>query len=111
MSIAFPLGLIITETVMNAVTHGFGFPDSGTPYIGKSKEKKTLRIGFRKENGRFLLDVTNNGHPFPEGLDVENIESMGLQLVRELTEQLEGTLTIRTESGRTTFRIEFPIVV
>jgi two-component sensor histidine kinase len=111
MRTAFPVGLIITETVMNAVRHGFGFPDSGTSSIGISQEKKTLRVGLCKENGKFRLYVTNNGHQFPEGLDVTNIESMGLQLVRELTEQLEGTLTICADSGWTTFRIEFPTAV
>ena len=44
---------------------------------------------------------------FPKDLDFQNTESLGMQLVTSLTEQISGTIALRNGCG-TTFEISFP---
>ena len=43
--------------------------------------------------------VRDNGIGLPEDIELDKIKSMGLLLVKVLTEQLEGTIQIRRQSG------------
>ena len=52
--------------------------------------------------------VRDTGVGFPEDLDFRHTASLGLQLVRLLTEQLQGTLTLMRRPG-TTFTLTFPL--
>ena len=54
------------------------------------------------------LTVSNNGRPFPDSVDIHKPASIGLQLVRALTDQLRGTLCL-TRDPETTFVISFPL--
>ena len=93
---AVPCGLIINELVSNGLKHAF--PD------GREGE---IRTGLRLDHdGQFTLMVSDNGVGLPEGLDFRSTESLGLQLVNTLVEQLEGTIDL-DRSGGTTFEITF----
>lgn len=120
---AFPLGLIVTETVMNAVTHGFGIlnwkslPDkplsAGHPEGGEAKpvgtgHRRILEVSFKRVEEWYRLEITNNGRPFPHNVSIEEAQSMGLQLIRELSAQLDGAVEIRSDSKRTAVAIAFP---
>jgi len=50
--------------------------------------------------------VADNGVGFPQDLDLEKTESLGLELVRSLTRQLDGSLELGRERG-TAFTIKF----
>jgi hypothetical protein len=50
--------------------------------------------------------VSDDGVGFPGGLDFRNTETLGLQLVNTLVEQLEGTIELDRSSG-TAFKIAF----
>ena len=53
------------------------------------------------------LMVSDDGIGMPEGIDIEELESMGLQLVNILSEnQLEGEMLLSRDGG-TAFRIRF----
>ncbi|WP_017303599.1 PAS domain S-box protein [Spirulina subsalsa] len=93
---AIPCGLIITELVSNAMKHAFPPPAQGI-----------ISIEFGQEGGELLLVVRDNGVGLPGHLDIEETESLGLQLVVNLTAQLEGELTVQGEGG-TCFAIAFP---
>jgi two-component sensor histidine kinase len=54
------------------------------------------------------LRVSDSGCGFPEHLDFRHTESLGLQLVCALTEQLEGTIALERDGG-TTFTVTFPL--
>lgn len=103
---AIPLGIIINEMVSNSLKHAF--PE------GKSKEtKKEIRIKFSKEKGsghrktsRYILIVSNNGDRFPENIDFKNAETLGLQLINTLVDQIDGSVELKKKNG-TEFRIEF----
>ncbi|MGH8057874.1 MAG: hypothetical protein ACREOH_11675, partial [Candidatus Entotheonellia bacterium] len=49
----------------------------------------------------------DTGVGFPADLDFRHTESLGLQLVSMLTEQLGGTITLTCERG-TMFTVTFP---
>jgi two-component sensor histidine kinase len=46
-----------------------------------------------------VLQVWDSGCGFPEDLDFRTTDSLGLQLVCTLTEQLQGTLTLERAAG------------
>ena len=93
---AIPCGLIINELVSNSLKHAF--PDG----VG------TLAIDMREPSeGTCVLVIGDNGVGMPDELDIENIGSLGLQLVKGLVEdQLDGELEMHSEHG-TTWTIRF----
>lgn len=86
---AIPCGLIINELVLNSFKHAFP--------AGKSGE---IRIDFQVENeNKYTLTISDNGIGFPPDLDFRNTESLGLQLVNALTNQLGGTIELNGSVG------------
>ena len=94
---AIPLGLLINELVSNALKHGFPGQDRGI-----------ITIGLRREGAGFTLTVADTGIGFPTDIDFTCTESLGMQLVITLVEQLDGTIELFREKG-TKFRITFPM--
>ncbi|MDZ7379986.1 MAG: PAS domain S-box protein, partial [candidate division KSB1 bacterium] len=90
-------GLIVNELVSNALKHAF--PNG-------RKGQVTLRL--ERVNGSYVLSVSDDGVGFPSHLDFRNTESLGLQLVNTLTDQLEGNIELLCNGGGTTFTICFP---
>ena len=84
---AIPCGLIINELVVNSLKHAF--PE------GKPGE---ISIDFCSINANeFALVVSDSGIGLPKELDLQNTNSLGLQLVNALTNQLEGNINfVRT---------------
>jgi two-component sensor histidine kinase len=86
---ATPCGLILNELLSNALKHAF--PD------GRSGE---IRIALQVDAARQVtLVVSDTGVGFPIELDFLNTETLGLQLISTLTEQLEGTLALDRSNG------------
>ena len=94
METAVPLGLIVNELLTNAVKHAF--PDG----------EGTVTVSLSKRNGTVTLEVSDDDAGFPEDIDWESSPSLGLQLVRSLTEQIDGKVEMISDGG-TTFRIIF----
>jgi len=93
---AMPCGLIINELVANSLT--YAFPN------GKAGE---IRIEFHEDAGKQIaLTVSDNGIGLPKNLDFRDTDSLGLQLVNTLTEQIRGTITLERNGG-TKFIIAF----
>ena len=93
---AIPCGLIVNELVSNALKHGF--PE------GRSGE---LDIDLRHVEGDgYVLQVKDDGVGFPEGLDFRKTETLGMQIISTLVEQIDGRLEISRKKG-TAFRLEF----
>jgi len=91
-----PLGLIINELVSNSLKYAF-----------KGKESNKINIIFKKEcENSYRLEVMDNGIGFPEDIDFKNTSSLGMQLVQELVEQIEGKVNLLREEG-THFIIHF----
>jgi PAS domain S-box-containing protein len=93
---AIPCGLIINELVSNALKHAFPGARTGR-----------VVVEFHAQRGqRFRLLVADDGVGLPPGLDPLTAGSMGLQLVRDLAEQLGGRLAV-DRGGGTTFTVHF----
>lgn len=94
---AVPLGLILSELATNAVKHGFD------PHL----EKNYFRVSLSDKNSHYTLKIANSGHPFPEGLNIKTVSSLGLILIQNLVQQLRGRLTLERNPD-TRFTITFP---
>ncbi|HKB86377.1 MAG TPA: PAS domain S-box protein [Ignavibacteriaceae bacterium] len=92
---AITLGLIINELASNAYKHAF-----------KGKTEGKITVSVNEENGKYILVVKDNGNGIPENLDVKKNDTLGLQLVDTLIEQLSGKFELRNNNG-TEARIEF----
>jgi two-component sensor histidine kinase/ligand-binding sensor domain-containing protein len=96
---AVPCGLIINELVSNSLKHAF----AGRTGSGR------ITIRFFKMNGGadYYFSVADDGVGILEDVDIETSPSMGLEIVRILTQQLDGKLSLVRDGG-SEFRIEFP---
>ncbi|MFB2878790.1 PAS domain-containing protein [Floridanema aerugineum] len=93
---AIPCGLIINELVSNSLKYAFS-----------GRQKGILSISFFSDDNQTLfLQVRDDGVGLPPDFDIEQIQSLGLQLVLNLTEQLTGKLEIDSTNG-TSFTITF----
>jgi len=61
---------------------------------------------YQDKENIYNLSIADNGIGFPEDLDFRNTDSLGLQLVNSLVEQIEGHLELKTNNG-TEFDISF----
>ena len=96
---AVPCGLMLNELISNALKHAF--PD------GRSGQ---LRVELRRNAVRQVsLTVRDNGVGLPPGFNLLETDSLGMQLVGTLADQLNGTLEIHSQGG-TEFIITFPLV-
>ncbi|WP_439696833.1 histidine kinase dimerization/phosphoacceptor domain -containing protein [Mucilaginibacter sp. AW1-7] len=88
---AVPLGLILNEAVTNAIKYAYKDNESGTIYI-------TL---VKSEDDTNQLTIADNGPGFPESFDYNEVDSLGLNLMRGLCKQLGATLEFINEQGCT----------
>ncbi len=86
---AIPLGLIINELVSNAFKYAF---------TGESNEQLHISVESKGLND-FLLVVSDNGIGFPDGFDLNKINSLGLKLVKILSKQLNGSIHTSSDEG------------
>jgi PAS domain S-box-containing protein len=96
---AVPCGLIIQELFSNALKYAFSEPKSGEISILASAIAENLLCLTLRDNGAGLPPEVVSDKP--------KTQTLGLQLVRDLTDQLHGTLDIKSAIG-TEFRIIFP---
>ena len=95
IDIALPCGLIVSELVSNALKYAFPERQSGKIWIDFGSDAE------------LVLSVSDNGIGLPQDLDFRNSVSLGLLVVCDLTEQLDGTIELNRSDG-TTFEITFP---
>jgi len=92
---AVPCGLIVNEVLSNALKHAF---PGGHGSIG---------VRLERTDDRCVIVIRDDGIGLPPRFDLHSIETLGLQLVRGLVQQIDGCLEVRSIIG-TEFRIEFP---
>ena len=93
---AVPCGLIINELVANSLKHAFPANRAGRIWVRMEADERrcTIRVG-------------DDGVGFSEEVDFLQTQTLGLQLVRTLTDQLEGTVSLSRQAG-TEFTVSFP---
>jgi two-component sensor histidine kinase len=101
---AVPCGLITDELISNSLKHAF--PATSTRNE-QDALKRMIRIALHPDNGdRLALTISDKGIGLPTDLDFRETDSLGLQLVTTLVDQLDGKLDSDRENG-TMFRITF----
>ncbi len=92
---AIPCGLIINELLTNSLKYAF-----------PAGKKGKIGITIREKAGKVTIGISDNGVGLPPDIDFRNTESLGLQLVVSLVEQINGKIKLDTKKG-TNFTIEF----
>lgn len=96
LDMANPCGLIVTELVSNSLKHAF-----------PARQKGELSIDLHLDNkGTFILIVRDNGIGFTKDIDFRKTETLGMQLVTSLVNQINGTIELDRSKG-TDFKISF----
>lgn len=93
---ANPCGLIVNELLSNSLKHAFPDGING----------KVSLLLKRDASECITLIVRDNGIGFPQNLDFHHVESLGMELVCTLTEQLEGKIKLEPIPG-TSFKLTF----
>jgi len=96
---AVSLGLMINEFATNAIKHGFT-PDQEARFSVDLIEDRTA--------GRYVLSLSNSGRPFPEDIELENPDTLGLRLISALVSQLNGNIELQRQP-QPVFTIRFPL--
>ncbi len=93
-----PLGLIMNELFSNSLKHAFHPQRSGHIYFRS----------LPTSQGRYLLEIEDDGIGLSQTGHHEQDGKLGLQLVQNLVKQIRGTMEMDLLSG-TKVRIEFPV--
>ena len=108
MDTGVPLGIIVNELVSNSLKHAFPSKDRGEIRIKLCREKNREHKKEGDRSTSFILIVSDNGIGIPENLNIEDIDSLGMQLINALVDQLDGELELKRNNG-TEFTIKFTV--
>jgi two-component sensor histidine kinase len=88
---AVPLGLILNEAISNSIKYAFA-----------GKEKGQINISLKNiESNSYQLLIADDGVGLPEGFESQERESLGMNLMIGLTDQLNGSLELKNNNGLT----------
>ena len=97
---AIPCALVVNEALSNSFKHAF-----------KGRRSGTILITARLDNGMIHIRIQDDGIGIPEDVDIDRATSLGLKLIRNLVQQLRGTLTIEHLLPGTAMNVSFPLGV
>jgi len=117
--VATPLAVVLAELVQNAIEHAyldFEAEEDGAGAMPDRDATGTIRVDQFTDGVVLRVEVIDDGSGLPEGFDIDETQSLGLSIVRDLVRsQLDGTITMRNrsvdgqgESG-TLVAIELPV--
>ncbi|NOX45693.1 MAG: hypothetical protein GXO89_01790, partial [Chlorobi bacterium] len=75
---AIPIGLILSELITNGYKYAF------------ENDKGLIEISLEQKGHDYILKVRDNGPGLPKDFDLSKTPSIGLRLVRRLSQQLYG---------------------
>ncbi len=91
-----PLGLIVNEVVSNSMKYAFVEKNKGIISIVLSN--KTLHS--------YMLEISDNGSGLPKDFTLEKSNTLGIQLIFMLAEQIGGKIELENKNG-TAYRLNF----
>jgi two-component sensor histidine kinase/ligand-binding sensor domain-containing protein len=93
---AIPCGLIINELITNSFKHAFN-----------DQQEKVIKVNFIEEDDHFELTVQDNGIGISPDVLETSKSSLGISLIKSLSTQLEGSLSIENDNGAV-FKLKIP---
>ena len=93
---AVPAGLAVNELLTNAHKHAF---------VGR--ENPALSVTLTDARETIVITIADNGPGLPDGFDVEQTGTLGMQLVLNLARQLGGSIEAHNNHGAV-FSLRFP---
>ena len=93
---AIPCGLIVNELVSNSLKHAF-----------PGRAQGEISIKLRTLGGQHTMVVTDDGIGYPADLELAQVDSLGLTIVKALAAELGGEVTLRSRGCAQT-EINFP---
>ncbi len=110
MDAAVPLGMIVNELVSNSLKYAFPNTETGEVQIKLFSEDARNELDIKgklfEKGKKYTLIVSDNGVGIPKNIDFENSDTLGLQLVTILIDQLDGEIELKRDKG-TKFIIGF----
>jgi len=97
LDLAIPCGLIINEILSNALKYAFN----------KISGNEELSVNMIVDGDYLTLLIGDNGIGLPKGIDFKNTDSLGLQIVTTLVEQLYGTIELDKTKKGTNYIVRF----
>lgn len=94
---AIPLGLVINELITNSFKHAFK--------DNKDSKEISIYMDVTKE-GVYVFKYKDNGYGMPNNTDQVTSQSLGIQLINALVEQINGEMIQYNEDGAV-FEITF----
>ena len=82
--VATSLSLVLTELCQNAIEHGLG------------QERGIVWVKPCQDDGRLVVEVTNQGAPLPADFSLSTTNSLGLSIVTTLVDDLGGEFSLAT---------------
>ena len=95
---ALPCGLILTELVSNSFKYAFPDASQGTITIRSTKPSAH----------QIQLTIADDGIGLSPQTDAQSTPSLGLNLVRNLAQQLQGQIILLPSTQGTQFQLSFP---
>lgn len=84
---AIHLGLILNELIVNSFK--YAFPEG----------KGNISIAFHKKEEQFTFIVADDGIGIPKGIEIGKTNTLGMQLVNELVDQIGGNVHLNRSNG------------
>lgn len=109
MDTAIPLGMVINELITNSFKYAYRNTETGEIQIRLFRQKYSDDLNREKPSGQdteYVLIVSDNGIGIPQDICFENSDTLGLQLVNILVDQLDGEIELNINYG-TEFVIKF----
>jgi two-component system, sensor histidine kinase PdtaS len=94
ISQAVSIGLILNEALTNAIKHAFPERDKGDTIVVEMT---------RGDRNIIHLKIADNGIGLPPDLDPRTLHSLGIKLMKGLTEDLGGYFSIESQNGTTIY--------
>lgn len=87
MDRAVHVGLIITEAITNSIKYAF------------PQKEGEIRLVLKQEGDKLKLIIKDNGIGLPENLNIHEAETLGLQLINSISQQMNGKIKITNKNG------------
>ena len=88
LDIAVPVGIIISELIINANKHAFD---------GVVEPK--VNIVMKDKGDSFELNVNDNGVGYPDNFDRNSSTSLGMEIISALIDQISADVTFKNNNG------------